>query len=432
MKPDIKLFKALKEDSDYFRWEKHTHAMMAGTDMGELIDPDYVPPPEDAISFKNKCHWMYAVLDNLVHTAEGREIIREHQESKDGQAVLAALHNTAFSSTASEMKASALYEELVTTRIGGWTGTMLGFIVDFVKKIEEYNYTVPISARQLNAESKKALLERAVEGSRGLKDVKIRELHRIAEGHPPLDYSRYLYLLKETAKQIDKSKSYQRMRRTNNHVGSYGEENLSDQEFNEFNSTDVDPLQVYMSNRVPGSRMSGEVWGSLSKDTQATWDKIPDEEKAKILRGISSNIGGNQSNSKKKSRFKANNHEISEPDDAKGNDNQEQSEEEQDDTDTRQANEAHMAKGKAHPADVRRVLGKKDGDKKKPSGERKNFNVQWASPSFIQDDSEEDYNELSQWGAGHHTEDYGELSHGDHPYSDWNSDDYWKDNQFFH
>ena len=75
MKPDIKLFKALKEDSDYFKWEKHTHAMMGGTDMGELIDPNFVPHPDDAQSFRNKCRWLYAIFDNLVHTAEGREII---------------------------------------------------------------------------------------------------------------------------------------------------------------------------------------------------------------------------------------------------------------------------------------------------------------------------------------------------------------------
>ena len=124
MKPDIKLFNNLKDDSDYFTWEKHIHAMLGGTDMGELLDPTYYPPPEDVESYRNKCQWLYAVFTKIIKTPEGLDIIRTHQSTRNGQAVLADLHDSAFSSTASEMKASSLYEEIVTTRVSSWTGTM--------------------------------------------------------------------------------------------------------------------------------------------------------------------------------------------------------------------------------------------------------------------------------------------------------------------
>ena len=440
MKPDIKLFKALKEDSDYFTWEKHTHAMMGGTDMGELIDPHYSPPPDEVTSFRNKCRWLYAIFDNLVHTSEGREIIRVHQVTQDGQAVLAELHNTAFSSTASEMKASSLYEEIVTTRISSWTGSAIGFITDYIKKIEEYNYTVPEPGRRLNSQSKKALLERAVEGSRGLKDVKIRELHRIAEGHAPLDYPRYMHLLRETAKQIDKSKAYQRSRRTNVHMTNFDEIDPTD---NGMNGESSDPLQVYLANRVPGSRMKGEIWGSLSKDTQGIWDQISDEEKAKIIQGISSNLGNQKNSVKSRTRFKANNHEITDSQETNegeavdSNDGNNESESSQEESDTRQANEAKSSGGSkpssnAHPGDIRRVLGKRGNGK--PKETLSIHCAQWQEPIHEYNDSGEDegYAELGQWGVPEQQTNYGELQHGNHPYSDWNPDEYWKDNQFFH
>ena len=448
MKPDIKLFKALKEDSDYFRWEKHTHAMMGGTDMGELIDPAYVPPMDEALSFRNKCRWLYAIFDNLVQTSEGREIIRVHQHTQDGQAVLAALHNTAFSSTASEMKASSLYEEIVTMRVSTWSGTALSYIVDFVKKVEEYNDTVPTPARQLNSESKKALLERAVDGSRGLRDVKIRELHRIAEGYAPLDYPRYLHLLKETAKQIDKGRSYQKARKTNVHAGNYDADGSGNDDGNTQGSSD--PLLAYLASRVPGSRMKGEVWGSLQKDTQSIWDQIPDEEKAKILQGIASNNENRSGALKKKTRFKANNHEMSGTNDSEdgesdgdqsvGTDSGEPTEEH------RQVNEAKAserttAQSNAHPGDIRRVLGKKKPYDKKADGKKDSkgngFSVSMALRSHDYDSEEEEFDELGKWGADKYhrdqTRDQDELRHGDHPYSDWNADEeYWNDSEYFH
>ena len=441
MKPDIKLFKALKEDSDYFKWEKHTHAMMGGTDMGELIDPSFVPHPDDALSFRNKCRWLYAIFDNLVHTAEGREIIRRHQYTQDGQAVLAELHNTAFSSTASEMKAASLYEELVNTRISTWSGSAIGFITDFITKIEEYNYTVPIPGRRLNNDTKKALLVRAVEGSRGLRDVKIRELHRIAEGHPELDYSRYMYLLRETAKQIDKSKTYQRSRKANVHMGNFDDPEFTGEE-DDIGSGD--PLLAYMASRVPGSRMSGATWGSLSKETQGIWDQIPDEEKAKILQGISSNIGANNSSGKKRTKFKANKHEISATDDSEDDEDEpstigtgEDAQDTEEEEGNRQVNEAKSSgsgnsKSNAHPGDVRRVLGQKGKDGK-TAKKGKSFNAMWHIPSGHGEDSdnEGEYSELGQWGAPVIDDDYGELRHGNHPHGDWNPDDYWKNNQFF-
>ena len=49
--------------------------------------------------------------------------------------------------------------------------------------------------------------------------------------------------------------------------------------------TDIDIIQAHVSNqqRAPGSRMPFPRWKSLSPDTQAIWDTIPDSDKALIL-----------------------------------------------------------------------------------------------------------------------------------------------------
>ena len=162
-----------------------------------------------------------------------------------------------------------------------------------------------------------------------------------------------------------------------------------------------------------------------------------------ILKGVSSNLGNNNKTSaKKKTRFKTNHHGISDTVDSEeegdtgdnGNtadDSNEDTQEAPSDNDAIQVNETKSSRNNAHPGDVRRVLGQKN--KPKNGGKMSVNNVQWKASNVEGYGSDEDgaYSELGQWGAPNSSKHADELQHGNHPYSDWNSDSYWKDNQFF-
>jgi hypothetical protein len=122
-------------------------------------------------------------------------------------------------------------------------------------------------------------------------------------------------------------------------------------------------FQVWMSRQIAGSRMNKETWTSLDPATQKVWDSIDDKDKAAIL-GYAEKRAEKQAQDK--SSRSANVHE---------GDHGQESDEDTPDAETSgtemQANvtkgvqEVNETKGKAHPGNIRRVLGgNKKGDKK--------------------------------------------------------------------
>jgi len=205
MKPDIKLFKKLSDDAYFQAWYEHIIGTLGGTGMGELCDPFYIPPSDEMASFQNKSRWLYTVLMNVVHTQDGKQIIRRHRRTQDGRAVLYELFQNANDAAATEISAEEMMTDLVTLKLdNGWTKPIKEFIVGYIEKMDLYNEIVEGTGQRLSDPMKKAFLERAVVNSRTLREVKIREIHRVAEGHSKLSYMQYANLLKNAAKIMDK------------------------------------------------------------------------------------------------------------------------------------------------------------------------------------------------------------------------------------
>jgi len=165
--------------------------------------------------------------------------------------------------------------------------------------------------------------------------------------------------------------------------------------------------------------MDKSSWGSISEDAKSKWDTIDAKDKATIL-GVRTKRA-----EKSSGKRSINNAEIG--DGASDEDDQESEAEPKDTTGQREVNETkslsevNEAKGSAHPADIRRVLGKgASGDTKKaPRKQGAANHVTWnvstirrRSPVtdkkeyeqhelFDDDDSLEpqEPNEMNSWGV---------------------------------
>ena len=65
MKPDIKLFKVLNDESKFHIWIDHTIATCHGASLGECTDFSYRPLPIDEESFNAKNKWFYTIYKGL-------------------------------------------------------------------------------------------------------------------------------------------------------------------------------------------------------------------------------------------------------------------------------------------------------------------------------------------------------------------------------
>jgi hypothetical protein len=189
-------------------------------------------------------------------------------------------------------------------------------------------------------------------------------------------------------------------------------------------------FQVWMSRQIAGSRRNKETWTSLDPATQKVWDSINDKDKAAIL-------GYAEKRAEKRAQDKSSRSaNVHEGDHGQESDNDtpdaETSGTEMQANVTKSVQEANETKGKAHPGDIRRVLG---GNKKSDKKTRSANNIMWNLHTMqigSQDSEDSDGENLLPPSL-----DNGEASSSDDDGSVLNPqklvDDYWgeQDDQFF-
>ena len=328
---------------------------------------------------------------NKVKTPDGIDAIRRHRNSRSGRRVLFDLIQEHGQSTTADIRSSDLLKQLTAMSLDStWDKTIREFILEISTMLEDYNESVRFSSQELNSDMKRAMVERAVHPNKALRAVKDRETDRIAEHGPRAryDYTTYMFLLKEAAKNIDRAASNS-SRRTRRRLNLHALTEGSDGSDSDPDGEDSQALQIWVSRRHPGSRMNKDTWSSLDPGTQKIWDSIDDKDTAAILNYASKRAEKRAATTKETKESKesrsANIHTQT---------NGEDTDDEDDDGVTpseteMQANvteqEANTAKSKAHPGDIRRVLGsskaKKDG---KPKARSTNH-VMWQVNTLDQD-----------------------------------------------
>jgi hypothetical protein len=160
MKPEIKLFKILDDDSKFLQWKDHLIARCYGTSLSECCDFDYIPSPADEESFENKDRWLYAILLHIVKTPDGIDILRKHREGKSGRAVFHDLISDHAESATADIRSTEILEEITNMRLDStWDKSIREFILSIERLIEEYNESVRYKTQQLNPDMKRAMVE---------------------------------------------------------------------------------------------------------------------------------------------------------------------------------------------------------------------------------------------------------------------------------
>ena len=248
-------------------------------------------------------------------------------------------------------------------------GSAQKYVIDYVDLLQKYNDQQIDPSQRLQDLMKKALLRSSVSTVTQLRAVSDREQERIVLGDRAFTFEEYYVSLKGSAAIYDESRQVSRRANMADITGDVDEDQDSeDQDGSQVNDSDIaSEITEYCINEMrrgfrrpsPASSMNKETWTSLSKEAQETWDKMPREDKAKILRYAGSRA--------KPSSRQANVTEIESSDDSakvlEANVHEQEStqvQESGDDSTTQLRcinNAVATARGKAHPGDPRRMMG---------------------------------------------------------------------------
>ena len=225
MKPEVKLFPLLKDESQFSQWQRAFRVTCYATNMGDIINPDYRPPPHEAQSFRNKIHWIFNVLWQTVRTIEGRNILYNHLGTLDGRAVYLVLCRNSTNSSAAQLHAQNLMQQLTTLRLTkSYPYEAARFVSDYVRMLNNFNNRVENEEERLSEGQQRILLEASVSQAKPLYDIKRNELMDIAKGRPKFTLNQYIHLLSSTAQTMDMEKKMNGRRAANLHFFGADEE----------------------------------------------------------------------------------------------------------------------------------------------------------------------------------------------------------------
>jgi hypothetical protein len=130
IKLSVSEYPKLKEDKFWRTWSRSmkTIANMHGTN--NILDPLYIPKPEDAALFLVHQNFMYTMLEQCVVTSKGKLHVRAHASDQDAQKVYAKLLLAYEDSISIQFAATTARTELITLRLDDkWNRSCESFLI---------------------------------------------------------------------------------------------------------------------------------------------------------------------------------------------------------------------------------------------------------------------------------------------------------------
>jgi len=367
MKADIKSYPVLKTIAEFSKWHADSYTLARAQGIEIVFDHTYVPIGIIGIQiFHYVQSFMYAVLRRTIKPPELWQYIEFYARETDAQACLIAITNHVRKSTYAIITLRDNMQAIVNARmIKDWKGSALEFIIAFDNMMDEYNKSQPKRELWINSHQKRQYLQNAVNGIRGLQDVLDRECDRITMGGKAFSYEQYLATLKSVATRLDDKRKKEGRRYANWHDMDLGEgtsqieANVSEMEYliNEAKRR-KDPSEY-------AAQMNRDTWKSLKPETQEIWDKLPKEEKIKLL--TYSKDRHDRRNAKAhvtdtSPSMDINNHDIRTDDTTEEPPPKEESQDEPGEIQVNTSkweirNAEQKARSEAHPGDIRRMMG---------------------------------------------------------------------------
>jgi len=296
IKRDQTLFPTLKDEMYHDSWHRTFENQAHAQGVALVLDPDYKPSTPDEIQvFDLMQTFMYAVLEVKVLTSKGKEIVRNHEHTKDAQAAYASLVRHHRTSTAASIAARDIMGYLTSVTIGDgrFKGSTVEFLVHWSQQVKLYQKLMGGSST-FGDNEKLIHLVRAVSPIPELRQIKITaDMLSVSTG-TSLQFDKYYELLSSAAAQYDAQLKYKPKRMIYSH-----DVHQEDDDYNSHNEdtydidTPVSYIEANVHARSPPPRrpqssgqkvfMPKERWQLLSDKTKRTWDTIPDKDKSIIL-----------------------------------------------------------------------------------------------------------------------------------------------------
>ena len=133
MKPDLKLFPDLKEDTPFQHWREKFETTAFGAGLGPCVDMNYahMPGTAEEEDFNARNLWLYTILTHKVHTVSGREIVRDHLVTRDGRRAFYDIICEFHQSTTADLRVDWLNRQIAAMRVNSSTGSLLTFMVKY-------------------------------------------------------------------------------------------------------------------------------------------------------------------------------------------------------------------------------------------------------------------------------------------------------------
>jgi hypothetical protein len=374
----MKHYGKLTDMANYKPWRDDTLAVARAHCLEEIMEPRYRPSHErEAYNFQRKQKWFYAMLRKKIEDVVAKAIIDEHIHDSNAQMCMAKMDIEARKSTQAVISGNELLQILTSVQIDpGSNRSTKEFIFWFKKKALYYNEQQTEAVSKLSDPLLKTLLQKAVYKIPALRAVHERDREKEMLTNVSFSFMEYFKALKGVAETYDlqRGKRSRGVHQMNYHtlMGDEDDSGPNEQAMDDSSiATEInDYLVNEMRRRIPGSSMDRDTFRSLSDEAKATWDEIEPEDKKKILEGARKHA----SKPPTKKKRSVNLHEADTPQDddettdIDANEDRnvgDSTEKEQDNNVFDIHNAIATARGKAHPGDLRRLMGSTNPTKKK-------------------------------------------------------------------
>ncbi len=137
VKRSVSDYNIFKEDRLWHSWHRHLLTTARSHNVDQVLDLSYAPSdPDDIALLKEQQRFVFSVLEQKVLTSDGIVFIRVHSASGDATAVYSNLVERYSKSTAAQLSASEIEEDLSTFRLDStWTKTNLMFLNTWATRI---------------------------------------------------------------------------------------------------------------------------------------------------------------------------------------------------------------------------------------------------------------------------------------------------------
>jgi len=288
IKRDPSLFPTLKDEKFHDSWHRSFENQMHAQGLHQVIDTTYIAStPDEQAVFNLMQTFTYAVLESKVLTTKGKEIVCQHELTRDARATYSALLKHHRNSTASTIAARDIMAFLTTSTIGDGRvkGTTSDFISYWCDQARLYQQLLGDHS-SLSDNEKMIHLVRAVATIPELRSIKATADMLSMTTGANVSFAQYYQLLVSAAAQYDATSKTTPKRMVYQH-------DLIEDDDVEFDiDTPIDMFYAHAaaSHKRPSSPSAGkrvfmtrEQWSQLDDDTKKIWSTIPEKFKAIIL-----------------------------------------------------------------------------------------------------------------------------------------------------